>query len=130
MNASIASEKANLNQLEKKSRELQVKMEALATVEADIVKALQQLELAEQALKKKNEVLFRIQEEQASIEAQQTSINDLNIREQQLNRQLSAAQDKLTRLQSQQERKRQQIGQRLKVLQDLGLRKASVSSCI
>ncbi len=118
MNSSITSEKNNLIQLEKKSRELQMKMEALFNVEADVQKALQQLELNEAALKKRSEVLNRIQTEQVSIDTQQTDMNELTIREQQLLRQLTAAQDKLSRLQSQQEQRRLQIGQRLKTLQE------------
>jgi predicted nucleic acid-binding Zn-ribbon protein len=118
MNNSISAEKTNLSQLEKKSRELQMKMEALLNVEADVAKACQQLELNEAALKKKSEVLSNIQTEQESIDAQQTTMNDLTIREQQLLRQLAAAQDKLSRLQTQQEQRRQQIGQRLKTLQE------------
>lgn len=118
MNSSITAEKTNLTQLEKKSRELQMKMEALLNVEADVSKACQQLELSEAALKKKSEVLANIQAEQESIDAQQTTMNDLTIREQQLLRQLAAAQDKLSRLQNQQEQRRQQIGMRLKTLQE------------
>ena len=118
MNSSITSEKANLAQLEKKSRELQMKMEALGSVEADVSKAVQQLELTDAALKKRSDVLARVQAEQEAIDAQTTAMNELSIREQQLLRQLGAAQDKLGRLQSQQEQRRQQIGQRLKVLQE------------
>lgn len=118
MNSSINAEKTNLAQLEKKSRELQVKMEALQSVEADVSKACQQLELNEAALKKRSEVLAQIQAEQESIDGQQTAMNDLIIREQQLLRQMAAAQDKLGRLQTQQENRRQQVSQRLKVLQE------------
>lgn len=118
MNLSIGAEKTNLAQLEKKSRELQLKMEALAAVEADVSRACQQLELNDAALRKRAEVLARTQAEQEAIDAQQTAMNDLTIREQQLLRQLAAAQDKLARLQAQQEQRRQQVGQRLQVLQD------------
>lgn len=104
-------------QLERKSRELQMKMDALLAIEQDVAKACQQLELNEAALKKKAEVTSRIGAEQEAIGAQQTAYNDLAIREQQLLRQLAAAQDKLSRLQTQQEQRRQQIGQRLTVLQ-------------
>lgn len=95
-----------------------MKMEALSVVETDLTKALQQLDLNESGSKKRSEVLSQLQNEHDSIERQQTLMNDLNIREQQLLRQLSAAQDKLSRLQTQQEQRRHQIGERLRVLQE------------
>ena len=118
MNSAISLEKNNLTQLERKSRDLQIKLEGLMTVENDIVKTLQQLELNEVALKKQHEVKSQLQIEQDAIERQQTLLNDSTIREQQLLRQMGAAQEKLSRLQTQQEQRRQQIGQRLKQLQD------------
>lgn len=117
MNGSIAAEKHNLTQLERKSRELQVKMDALLSIEQDVGRALAQLELNEAALRKKAEVASRTFHEQELIGAQTTTLNDLAIREQQLLRQLAGAQDKLGRLQTQQEARRQQVGERLRALQ-------------
>lgn len=117
MNASIAAEKTNLAGLERRSRELQVKLEALGTLETDLSKTQALLETAEQAIQKRRETLQRLQEEQDRVDGQQTALNDLLIKEQQMQRQLTAAQDKLSRLQGQQEQRRQSATARLTALQ-------------
>jgi kinetochore protein Nuf2 len=118
MNASITSEKSNVSQLEKRSRELQMKLEALAQLEQELLRTLQGMESLNSDLRKRDELLTKVQEERDSIERQQILAKDLSIKETQMSRQLNAAQDKVSRLQRGQQERREKMGTRLKTLQE------------
>lgn len=118
MNASITHEKSNLGALEKKSRDLQMKLDSLAELELEIVRTIQGMESLQADLRKKSELINKVREERESIERQQILAKDLAIKEGQMARQLASAQDKLNRLQQNQEERRGKIKVQLKALQD------------
>lgn len=118
MNAGITNEKNNVTQLERKSRELQMKLEALAQLEQELLRTLQGMEALQADLKKKEELLSKVREEREDIERQQILAKDLSIKETQMTRQMAAAQDKLARLHRSQQERRDRVATRLKTLQE------------
>lgn len=118
MNASITNEKSNIAQLERRSRELQMKLEALAQLEQELLRTLQGMEILNGDLKKRDELLCKVREERDSIERQQILSKDLSIKETQITRQLNAAQEKASRLQRAQQDRRDKIATLLKTLQE------------
>lgn len=117
MNSSISSEKQNLAAIEKKSRDLQMKLEALASLEQDLLRTLQGLESLGADLKKKDELLGSVQAERDSIERHQIQSKDLAIKETQLSRQIQSAHEKLVKLQGIQLERRAKLAKRLEELQ-------------
>lgn len=117
MDLAAKTEKTNISHLEKKSRELQMKLEALATLEQELLRTLQGMETLQSDMRKMDEVLMRVREEKETIERQQIMAKDLAIKETQLNRQMMAAQDKLNRLQKTQQEKREKLHEKLQKLQ-------------
>lgn len=118
MNASIASEKANISQLERKSRELQMKLESLAQLEQELLRTLQGMECLQSDLHKRDELIRKVSEERDAIERQHIASKDLSIKETQMSRQLLSAQEKLSRLQKHQQERREKASARLKTLQE------------
>lgn len=117
MNASISAEKQNLAAIEKKSRDLQMKLEALASLEQDLLRTLQGLESLGADLKKKDDLLASVQTERDSIERHQIQSKDLAIKETQLSRQIQGAHEKLVKLQGIQLERRAKLAKRLEELQ-------------
>lgn len=109
MNASINSEKVNLSQLEKKSRELQMKLDALTQVEQDITRALNLLEQNDEIVKKRDSLTIQLQDDKETINKKNVYIKDLELKEQQCRRQLVVSQDKHSKLLQQQDHRREQI---------------------
>lgn len=106
MNASINSERANLSQLERKSRELQMKLDMLSMIEQDTVKSTQLVESNESLLKEKHVLARALEEGLEEAKRHQANLAELSIKEEQLRRQLNAACEKLARLESSQIEKR------------------------
>ncbi|KAJ3312925.1 kinetochore-associated Ndc80 complex subunit nuf2 [Boothiomyces sp. JEL0838] len=98
MIASVKIEKANVAASEKKSRELQVRIETMDSVEADIENCCDLLLEAEQERKKKRDEQARYQKDAESLQRKQEELRELTMREQQLLRQLESANSKIVRL--------------------------------
>ncbi|KAJ3274324.1 kinetochore-associated Ndc80 complex subunit nuf2 [Terramyces sp. JEL0728] len=98
MIASVKIEKANVAASEKKSRELQVRIDTMDTVEADVENCCELLLEAEQERKKKRDEQLRYQKDAESLQRKQDELRELTMKEQQLLRQLESANSKITRL--------------------------------
>ena len=116
MNSSIASERANLAQLEKKSRELQMKLDALTQIEQDLTRALNLLEQNDEIVKKRDSLTIQLQDDKETINKKNVYIKDLELKEQQCRRQLAIAQEKHSKLLVQQEQCRSQVESQLNTL--------------
>lgn len=116
MNASIQSERANLAQLEKKSRELQMKLDALTQIEADTTRALNLLEQNDEIVKKRDSLIIQLQDDKETINKKNVYIKDLELKEQQCRRQLTVSQEKYSKLLHQQDQRRAQIEAQLSTL--------------
>jgi kinetochore protein Nuf2 len=116
MNASIQSERANLTQLEKKSRELQMKLDALTQIEADTTRALNLLEQNDEIVKKRDSLIIQLQDDKETINKKNVYIKDLELKEQQCRRQLTVSQEKYSKLLQQQDQRRSQIETQLTTL--------------
>ncbi|KAJ3323516.1 kinetochore-associated Ndc80 complex subunit nuf2 [Boothiomyces sp. JEL0866] len=98
MIASVKIEKANVAASEKKSRELQARIETMDSVEADIENCCELLLEAEQERKKKRDEQLHYQKDAESLQRKQDELRELTMKEQQLLRQLESANSKITRL--------------------------------
>lgn len=116
MNASIQSERTNLAQLEKKSRELQMKLDALTQIEADTTRALNLLEQNDEIVKKRDSLMIQLQDDKEAINKKNVYIKDLELKEQQCRRQSTVSQEKYTKLLQQQDQRRSQIETQLTTL--------------
>lgn len=116
MNASIQSERANLAQLERKSRELQMKLDALTQIEADTTRALNLLEQNDEIVRKRDSLIIQLQDDKETINKKNVYIKDLELKEQQCRRQLTVSQEKFSKLLQQQEQRRAQIEIQLNTL--------------
>lgn len=116
MNSSIQSERSNLAQLEKKSRELQMKLDALTQIESETTRALNLLEQNDEIVKKKDSLIIQLQDDKELINKKSVFIKDLELKEQQCRRQLSISQEKYSKLLQQQDQRRSQIESQLNTL--------------
>lgn len=116
MNASIQSERVNLAQLEKKSRELQMKLDALTQIEADTTRALNLLEQNDEIVRKRDSLIIQLQDDKETINKKNVYIKDLELKEQQCRRQLAVSQEKYSKLLQQQDQRRSQIEAQLTTL--------------
>lgn len=109
MNASIQSERSNLAQLEKKSRELQMKLDALTQIESDTARSLNLLEQNDEIVKKHDSLIIQLQDDKETINKKNVYIKDLELKEQQCRRQSTVSQEKLSKLMQQQALRREQV---------------------
>lgn len=116
MNASIQTERANLSALEKKSRELQMKLDALTQIEQDLTRALNLLEQNDEIVKKRDSLTIQLQDDKEAINKKNVYSKDLELKEQQCKRQLAVSQEKHAKLLQQQEQRRGQIESQLAAL--------------
>lgn len=116
MNASIQSERGNLAQLEKKSRELQMKLDALTQIEQDITRALNLLDQNDEIVRKRDSLIIQLQDDKETINKKTVFTKDLELKEQQCRRQLVVSQEKYAKLLQQQEQRREQVETQLSTL--------------
>lgn len=116
MNTSIQSERLNLAQLEKKSRELQMKSDALTQIEADSTRALNLLEQNDEIVKKRDSLIIQLQDDKETINKKNVYLKDLELKEQQYRRQSTVSQEKYAKLLHQQDQRRSQIEDQLTTL--------------
>ncbi|KAJ3138177.1 kinetochore-associated Ndc80 complex subunit nuf2 [Physocladia obscura] len=102
MNSSILSEKASLTAREKQYRDLLSKMEAMSTVQNDLVICTKLMEECEFEMKKASTAANKLAGEQENAERKNQELRDVNIKEQQFKRQLANISEKITRLGKQQ----------------------------
>jgi kinetochore protein Nuf2 len=116
MQASIASERASLSSLEKRSRELSGRVDQLVKLEGELKRCMQQLDQNEANSKRVEELEKEIAAMKDKNERQRMELEEMSVRQQHLKRQYNLAADKLSRLTTQQESKRQEFAERLSVL--------------
>ncbi|KZO95238.1 hypothetical protein CALVIDRAFT_555915 [Calocera viscosa TUFC12733] len=92
-----AQERQQLAQLEAKARELQVRLEHLVMLEQDVRGCNEVLQQVEQELVRLDEADRRLDQVRAEMEKKSTESRELETNNEQLNRQLMNAQEKLTR---------------------------------
>lgn len=139
MTVSLQNEKNNLNMLEKKARELQMKLEMFVSIEQDLVPCIDMMREVDVEIKKVEEILKKVQEDKDKIEKKSASLRDLMMKEtvslwprsvddpplmilsrdlQQLKRQTTSAQEKVQRLQRHQAMKREAAEIKFKKLKE------------
>ncbi|KAG4303079.1 hypothetical protein PCANB_000671 [Pneumocystis canis] len=107
MGTSLASEKSSIASLEKKSRELQNKIDAIGIVEQDILNCIKLMEECEIEIDRVEEASRKVAKHQEMVDQKELEVREVEIRDQQLNRQLANAEDKLARIQRSAEAKRE-----------------------
>ena len=113
LNQKITGEKATLATVEKKSRDLASKIEGLQGLEQDLVKSTAMMKDVESEIKKLEETNKQIQQQKDVIARQQSELKDLNAEDQHHKRQLTSIQEKIAKLQKQQEVKRKSLEEKL-----------------
>ncbi len=116
MNTSIQTERTNLSALERKSRELQMKLDALTQIEQDLSRALNLLEQNDEIVKKRDSLTIQLQDDKEAINKKNVYLKDLELKEQQCKRQWTVSQEKHAKLLQQQEQRRGQIEAQLATL--------------
>ncbi|KAJ3047943.1 kinetochore-associated Ndc80 complex subunit nuf2 [Rhizophlyctis rosea] len=97
-----AAEKAQVLATEKRIRELQAKIEMMNVVEEDVSACLKLMQECETERAKAEEAMRKVASEKEAIEKKRGEERDLEIKEQQLNRQHTSATEKLVRLEKHQ----------------------------
>lgn len=107
MGTSLASEKNSIASLEKKSRELQNKIDAIEIVEQDILNCIKLMEECEIEIARVEEASRKVVKHQEMVDQKELEVREVEVKDQQLNRQLANAEDKLARIQRSAEAKRE-----------------------
>jgi kinetochore protein Nuf2 len=118
LSSAISSEKSNVSQLEKRSRDMQLRLENILKVEEDLKKCSVTLGDLDELIHNRDGLSRQIKDLSDNSVKFQSSLRDKENRLEQVNRQLSSAHEKLTKLHSQQQGKREQVQLRLKELRD------------
>ncbi|EPZ35539.1 Kinetochore protein Nuf2 domain-containing protein [Rozella allomycis CSF55] len=114
----IAEEKNSLNLNEKKSRELQIKLEGLNSLQVQLDSCLNVFGNCENILNRENESKTKLNDLKDAIYKQQQILREFDVKKQQMERMLNNAEEKLNRLRIQQESKKENIQSKLKSLQE------------
>ncbi|TPX50490.1 hypothetical protein SeLEV6574_g00865 [Synchytrium endobioticum] len=118
MNASLASEKVNVQTLEKKAREIQARIEMMHVVEQDVNACVGLLHDCEEQKSKFEEAQKLLTADRESVAKKEGELRELKIKEQSMKRQLMNSQEKLQRLQKYSQQKRDKLEERLGKLRD------------
>lgn len=118
MGASLANEKGSVSALEKKSRDLQAKLDTLAIVEGDFAACIKLMEECEGEVRKAEEAQKRVARHREGIDKKTIDTRELEVREQQIKRQMTNAQEKLERVQQQAEKKRQDAQRKMQEIKE------------
>ncbi|KAL0042016.1 hypothetical protein WJX77_000793 [Trebouxia sp. C0004] len=103
----VEKERALVMDAERRSRDLQARMDHIAKVEKEVVKAIKQMEEVEVEVKKKKEVSSRVKQLRKQVNANQAELQELEATEQHLKRQQASLTDRLSRLENQSALKRE-----------------------
>ena len=117
MNATIANEKTSQAVLERKSRDLHLKLEALTTIETELGRIMQQMEALAIDQAKRHEVEHQVEITRDAISQSEIRAKDLQVQAAQQSRQMHAAQEKQARLTAAQTERRERLAIRLQELQ-------------
>ncbi len=117
MGASLATDKTSVSSLEKRSRELQAKVEAMGFVEQDLQACLRLMEECETEMHRVEEARKKVARQNESVEQKQIEVREVEVKEQQLARQLNNAEDKLSRARRQAEAKREAAQKKMSEIQ-------------
>ncbi|KAJ3092285.1 kinetochore-associated Ndc80 complex subunit nuf2 [Quaeritorhiza haematococci] len=118
MSNTLSNEKTNVASLEKKARELQSKMDAMTAVEQDVSGCITLMDDCLAERKKYEAAGAKLVADREKIDKKQAEIRDLNVREQQLKRQLNNTTERIARLQKHQSTKQEAIEGKLKSLRE------------
>ena len=114
--SAVQAEKANITSLERKARDLQLRSEQLDIFEQHLVKTIAEMESIDSALKKYQEFEWNLNQEKDNISKKETTIQELGVKHQFLDRQISNAQEKIQILEAQQLEKRKLTEKKLNEL--------------
>lgn len=117
MTGTINTERVNLEQLDRKSREMQSKLDALLTLEQELSRTVKSLDAIHKDFKEKDQLLMDVWECREAIEKEDLTTKDLQVKESQLARQLALAQDKCNRLSKSQDERRSTLAKQIASLQ-------------
>ena len=92
------SEKSSVSSLSQKQRDLQARIDAMAVLEADILSCTRLMEECEAELTRVEEASRKVGRHREQLEGKQLEMKEVDVREQQLLRQLANAEDKLARV--------------------------------
>lgn len=116
MQASIASERAGMQSLERRSRELQNRVDGMTALEEQLRRATGHLDHADSVAKRCDDLHRQCNHLVEQHRRQQSDADELAVRDQHLRRQLQLAQEKLHKLTGQQDLKRAEFAERLQSL--------------
>ncbi|RUS27143.1 hypothetical protein BC938DRAFT_483658 [Jimgerdemannia flammicorona] len=118
MSISLNTEKGEAVIKERSTREMQIKFDTMNIVEQEIINCVKLMEVCETEMQKFESVRDKIISDKDTIDNKNNELKELNVKEQQLKRQLATAQDKISRLQRQQAMKRESVQQKLAKLNE------------
>jgi kinetochore protein Nuf2 len=98
MSNSLMSEKSSISSLSSKQRDLQARIDAMSVLEADIASCTKLMEECEMELMRVEEVTRKVGRHREALEGRQLEGKEVDVKEQQLLRQLANAEDKLARV--------------------------------
>jgi len=98
MSSSLMSEKSSVSTLGAKHRDLQVRIDAMSVIEGDIMGCIKLMEECESELQRVEEATRKVGRHREQFEGKQLEMKEVDVKEQQLLRQLANAEDKLGRV--------------------------------
>lgn len=118
MAASLSADKAALETAEHRARALEVSIESLRNIEADMRKCIKVTEECEAELQREEEAVRKLMRLQEVYEQRKLDSQELDRRLQQLERQIVSAEDRIERARNQAEQKRKAAQQKMSDLRD------------
>lgn len=116
--SSVSGERLAITQTERKSRDLQMRLDALSSLEAELSRIVSAMVQLRADLNKRDELLNECETKQRSLERLRIDLKDLELRNTTLSRQINAASEKMTRLERTQDERRLNLTSRLDSLQE------------
>ena len=107
MTSSLSNEKQYLSEKGKKSRELVAKIDILTQLESDVQSCIKLMEECDSELARVETAQKKVTQNEENVEQKRLEVRELSVRDTQLQRQLTNAEDKLARATRQLEAKRE-----------------------
>jgi kinetochore protein Nuf2 len=98
MSSSLMSEKSSVSSLSVKQRDLQTRIDAMSILEGDIQSCIKLMEECETELTRVEDAARKVGRHREQLEGRQLEMKEIDVKEQQLLRQLANAEDKLGRV--------------------------------
>ena len=118
MSASLANEKASVADLERKGRNMQERIDAVTFIEGEITTCIRLMEECEVEIGRLEQERGAVVKGNDGKERAEIEVREVDVREQQLHRQLANAEDKLTRVQRQATSKRETIQKKIAAIRE------------